>query len=84
MVSGSNTKPSEENIGMFETAVMVAVVDVLCNSMSEEHNIYSLFTLLFQKSKIIVISKNMFQFFLNASKSKIRLYLYEKSRHSIL
>ena len=40
MVPGSNTKPSEENIGMFETAVMVAVVDVLCNSlMSEEHNI---------------------------------------------
>ena len=43
MVPGSNTKPSEENIGMFETAVMVAVVDVLCNSlMSEEHNIYLL------------------------------------------
>ena len=38
-----NTKPSEENIGMFEKAVMVAVVDVLCNSlMSEEHNIYLL------------------------------------------
>ena len=43
MVPCSNTKPSEENIGMFETAVMVAVVDVLCNSlMSEEHNIYLL------------------------------------------
>ena len=43
MVPGSNTKPSEENIGMLETAVMVAVVDVLCNSlMSEEHNIYLL------------------------------------------
>ena len=28
---------------MFETAVMVAVADVLCNSlMSEEHNIYFL------------------------------------------
>ena len=41
MVPGSNTKPSEENIGMFEAAVMVAVVDVLCNSlMLEEHNIY--------------------------------------------
>ena len=45
MVPGSNTKPSEENIGMFETAVMVAVVDVLCNSlMSEEQNIYLLFS----------------------------------------
>ena len=43
MVPGLNTKPSEENIGMFETAVMVAVVDVLCNSlMSEEHDIYLL------------------------------------------
>ena len=43
MVPGSNTKPAEENIGMFETAVMVAVVDVLCNSlMLEEHNIYLL------------------------------------------
>ena len=41
MVPGSNTKPSEENIVMFETAVMVAVVDVLCKSlMSEEHNVY--------------------------------------------
>ena len=29
--------------GMFETSVMVAVLDVLCNSlMSEEHNIYLL------------------------------------------
>ena len=43
MVPVSNTKPSEENIGMFEKAVMVAVVDVLSNSlMSEEHNIYLL------------------------------------------
>ena len=43
MVPGLNTKPSVENIGMFETAVMVAVVHVLCNSlMSEEHNIYLL------------------------------------------
>ena len=46
MVPGSNTKPSEENIGMFETAVKVAVVDVLCNSlMSEEHNIYLLLSM---------------------------------------
>ena len=44
MVPCSKTRPSEENIGMFGTAVMVAVVDVLCNSlMSEEHNIYLLF-----------------------------------------
>ena len=44
MVLGSNTKPSAENIGMFEIAEMVAVVDVLCNSllMLEEHNIYLL------------------------------------------
>ena len=43
MVPGSNTKPSEENIGMFETAVLVAAIDVLCNSlMSEKHNIYYL------------------------------------------
>ena len=43
IVPGSNTKPSEENIGMFETAVMVAVVHVLCNSLlSEERNIYLL------------------------------------------
>ena len=43
MVPGSNTKPFEENIGMFETAAMVAVVDVLCNSlMKQEHNIYLL------------------------------------------
>ena len=48
MVPGSNTKPSEENIGMFETAVMVAVVDVLCYSfMSEEHNIYLLLKKMF-------------------------------------
>ena len=41
MVTGSNTKPSVENIGMFETAVMLAVVDVLYSSlMSEEQNIY--------------------------------------------
>ena len=43
MVPGSDTKPSEENISMFETAVMVVVVYILCNSlMSEEHNIYLL------------------------------------------
>ena len=43
MIPVSNIRPSEENIVMFETAVMVAVVDVLCNSlMSEEHNIYLL------------------------------------------
>ena len=43
MVPGSNNKPSEENIGMFQTAVMVVVVDVLCNSlMKQVHNIYFL------------------------------------------
>ena len=42
MVSGLNTKPSEENIGMFETAVMVAVVDVLCNALMSEEHIYLL------------------------------------------
>ena len=44
MAPGSNTKPSEENIDMFEAAVMVAVGNVMCNSlMSEERNIYILF-----------------------------------------
>ena len=44
MAPGSNTKPSEENIDMFEAAVMVAVGDILWNSlMSEERNIYILF-----------------------------------------
>ena len=44
LVPGSNTKPSKENIDMFEAAVMVAVGDVLCNSlMSEERNIYVIF-----------------------------------------
>ena len=53
MVPGSNIKPSEENIGMFETAVMVAVVDVLCNSlMSEKHNIYLLLKIKFKFSPI--------------------------------
>ena len=40
MVPDLNTRPYEENSGMFEAALMVAAVDVLCNSLlSEEHNI---------------------------------------------
>ena len=43
VVPGPNTKPSEENIATFEKAQMVAIVDVMCNSlMPEEHNIYLL------------------------------------------
>ena len=60
MVPGSDTKPSEENIVMFETAVTVAVVDVLCNSlMSEEHNIYLLMFRLFLCLLIKQIIKTM-------------------------